>query len=762
MKRLLALFITSLVIGGSLIADSAVTFSKSQNLNFYREVPSRDLKGLAIRSDGRIITGPQLSALAGNPVADLWWDIEAVSDQRWLVGTGPSGKILEIEVDASGGTFSAAPWAETGGNHVFTLKHLSNGMVVAGTAPDATLLILNKSGEEQASVALPADSILDILIDDAQKNIWVSTGNPGSIYHINLRQLLKSGPEDSLDDRGVELWGKVRDRNIRQLAWNSNGRILAGSAPSGNLYEFPKAGGDPLILLDQESGEITDIFLSENGDIYTTLVSAKGTASRRISGSTNVTPTTETTEKKADGEPTAPSPAPSIMEAPPVVKFSGRSQLFKIPADRGLPESLSSRSNLAMYQIVPYRDLLILPGGDDGELSGYDPAERRAISFAGSNSAQISEIVAMDSGSDFLAITNNPAGLSLLRFSDANAREATTRRINLLSPSEIGALRFNRIRNLDRADLTVHMRANRGRDLVEGWTPWTEALQRHDGWLAPGLTGQFLQIKIELPSSLEASVELDQAEVYFVPQNRRPVLNSFRLISPNFGLVARTSSTGNTPNMTLGQVIGTSPSANKSESERRRQSLLASQVVPQPGAQVVMWTTSDADNDNLVSTFSIRAEGKTEWTDLAIETDAEWFQFDRTTLEEGTYFTRLVLSERAPRALAQRRSVTFQTDDLVIDLTPPDITKFELTRESSFLGITIAGTDQVSLIAGAKLVFNSGLEIELGQPADGILDSPSETFTTQVRLDTLGPATSVEVYLEDEAGNVVSERHPLH
>ena len=75
MKRLLALFITSLVIGGSLIADSAVTFSKSQNLNFYREVPSRDLKGLAIRSDGRIITGPQLSALAGNPVADLWWDI---------------------------------------------------------------------------------------------------------------------------------------------------------------------------------------------------------------------------------------------------------------------------------------------------------------------------------------------------------------------------------------------------------------------------------------------------------------------------------------------------------------------------------------------------------------------------------------------------------------------------------------------------------------------------------------------------------------
>lgn len=761
MKRSLALSILTLLASGSSLAESAVTFSKNQNISFYREVPSRDLKGLAIRSDGRIIEGPQLSALAGNPIADIWWDIEATTGQRWLIGTGPNGDILEIEPDISGGTFSATLWAKTGANHVFALKRLSNGMVLAGTAPDATLSIWNQNGDKQTSVDLPADSILDILIDEAEKNIWVATGNPGTVYQINLNQVLNSQPEDSLADRGVELWGKVRDRNVRQLAWNANGRILAGSAPSGNLYEFPAGGGDPLILLDQESGEITDIYLSDEGDIYTTHVSAKGTTSRRITASVNVTPAAETTEKKTDAKPTTPTPAPSIMEAPPVEKFSGRSQLIKIPANRGLPESLSSRNNLAMYQIVPYRDVLLLPGGDDGELAGYAPEERRAISFSGSNSAQISEIVTMESGTEFLAITNNPVGLSLLEFSDSKPREATTRRINLQSLSEIGALRFNRIRDLDRSDITVKMRANRGRDLVEGWTPWTEALQRHDGWLAPGLSGQYLQIKIELPALLKPTAELDHAEIYFLPQNRRPVLQSFRLISPNFGLSSRTSASASTPIMTLGQVIGTSPPANKSESEKRRQSLLASQVIPQPGAQVVMWTSSDPDNDNLAATFSIRRENELDWTDLAIKTNDGWFQFDRTTLAEGTYFTKLVLNEQAPRPIDQRKTITFKTDDLVIDHTPPKITEFTMRRDTTFLNISVTGLDSVSLLSGATLVFNSGLKVELGQPADGILDSPAETFTSQVRLDDLGPATSVEVYLTDEAGNIATERQPV-
>ena len=76
--------------------------------------------------------------------------------------------------------------------------------------------------------------------------------------------------------------------------------------------------------MDQESGEITDIHLTPNGDIFAINIAAKETVTRRVTQSVNVTPPTETTEKPSSDTP-ATTPAPSIMEAPPVEKFSGRS-----------------------------------------------------------------------------------------------------------------------------------------------------------------------------------------------------------------------------------------------------------------------------------------------------------------------------------------------------------------------------------------------------------------------------------------------------
>jgi len=760
MSRLFGLAVF-LFVSSLLAAAPAVSFSKRNNINFYREVPSRDLSGLAIRSDGRIIAGPELSPLAGNPVADLWWDIEALESDRWLVGTGPTGQVLEISVDPVNKTYAATPWADSEANHVFVLKRLPDDRIVGGTAPDAILMVWSPDGSLETSVSLPADSILDILPDQTGSTLWVSTGNPGQIYRVDMAQLVASSVDESLSGRGVELWGKVRDRNIRSLAWNANGRILAGSAPSGNLYEFPEAGGDPLILMDQESGEITDIHLTPNGDIFAINIAAKETVTRRVTQSVNVTPPTETTEKPSSDTP-ATTPAPSIMEAPPVEKFSGRSSLIKIPAGRGLPELVSSRNNLAMYQIYPHQDWLLLPGGDDGEFAGYVPAARRAITFAGSDSAQILEITPLEPETTYLALTNNPAGLSLLDFSGSEIRHATTKRINLQTPSEIGALRFNRARHLAPEEITVKMRANRGRDSTEGWTPWTEALRRHDGWFAPGLTGQYLQIKIQLPAELDPAAELDQAEVHFLPQNRRPVLQSFRLVSPNFGLSPLSSTANSSPNLTLGQVIGTTPSNIKPPAELKRQNLLSSHVIPRPGAQVAMWTASDPDGDNLTATFSIRREDESTWTDLVVDTAEGWLQFDRTTLPEGTYFTRLVLAEQAPRSLVQRRTVTFKTDDLVIDLSPPTIDDVVVTSTDQVLHVNVRGHDTVSLISGVKLAFNNGHTVELTHPVDGILDSPAESFSTEVRLDDLGTASSFEVYFEDVAGNTATKRVSLN
>ena len=583
MLRILTVLLASIGAGLAAQNGDAISFSKSHTINFYREVVSRDLAGLAIRSDGRIISGPTLTPLAGAPGADLWWDWEPLGPEEGLVGTGPDGSVLRVTVSDDGQTYATEVWAESDANHLFSIKHLARRrLVVAGSSPDATLYVWNDQGTELARVALPADSIFDLLADPAESTLLVATGNPGNLYRVNLETLIEADPSADLADRGVSLLGKVRDRNIRQLAWAPSGDVLAGSAPSGNLYQFPAKGGDPVILMDQESGEVTDIITTENSDVWVAVVAAEGNTRRRVIRTASVTPQQDDSDdaKKKESE----DPAPSIMEAAPVEKFSGRSSLVKIPGGTGLPESLSSRNNLAIYQILPHEGIYLLPGGDDGELAGYDPAARRAISFAGSSSAQLTEITPTATSGSYYVMTNNPAGLSRLNFDSREQRTAQTKRINLQTPSTIGALRFNRLRGTSPEDVKVKMRANRGRDTREGWTPWIDALPRHGGWLAPGLTGQYVEISIAAKSDSMEPIELDRAELFYTPHNRRPVLQSFRLISPNFGLNFRPNNVRGSTLLTLGQVTGSSPISNNSGFEADRKALMASQVVPTPGA----------------------------------------------------------------------------------------------------------------------------------------------------------------------------------
>ena len=55
-----------------------------------------------------------------------------------------------------------------------------------------------------------------------------------------------------------------------------------------------------------------------------------------------------------------------------------------------------------------------------------------------------------------------------------------------------------------------------------------------------------------------------------------------------------------------------------------------------PGMQVVFWNVTDPDGDNVTSTFAIRRDGETNWTDLAVNTHDNFAQFDTAHLpDEG-------------------------------------------------------------------------------------------------------------------------------
>ncbi len=775
MNSRLALTLT--IALSSACAAGADPLSKKTEVDFYRDVHSRDLHGLATRSDGRLVAGPVLTDLKGESPCELIWCLDAAPAGKWIVGGGPGGRIMEVAVDAAAGTFSSRDVARIGDVQVYAVKSLPGGSVLAGTSPGGGLCLV-AGGKVTARTGLPADSLFDIVLLDGGKSALVSTGNPGRIYRVDLARFAAAGVSEgkapdakALAERGITLFGEVADRNIRRIARLSDGRIVAGSAPMGSIFIFGAEGGAPYIAEENHDAEVTDLLPGEGGGYYAAIVYSGGEIhpTRGIAGVEAPGPVEVVLPAVTAGPAPAPGPAPSPTPtpAPPkakenagdatgplpqVERFPGRSTV-KWFSREGFPETLASRSGVAFYRMSLLGDLLVISGGELGEMSGYDLARRLSLTFAGSASSQVNDLAPMPGEPGrFLAIRNNAPGFAVLDFNASSPRTATTKRVDLGSPARLGALRFGRLRDVDPSQLSISLRTTNGSSETDGWSPWT-AMSEADGWRAAVPVGRYAEFKLALPASSPRTLELDRAQVYSLGQNHRPQLQEFRMLSPNFAIVV-SPETPAPVTTTVGQLV----QSGERDGERRKPSILGSQVVASPGARVVFWTVSDPDGDNFTYTFSIRHDGESAWTDLAVDTSEPYVQFDSLHLQEGTWFTRLVAKEAAPRPEADRLSVTFETDDLLVDHTPPVIGEASVRRDGDRLVVTVSGRDALSLLDGADFSFNNGVRESVDQPADGILDGRQETFVLDVPLSRLSGATSVEVTLYDAAGNGATRR----
>ena len=744
--------------------------SKKTDVDFYRDVLSRDLHGLATRSDGRLVAGPVLTDLAGKAPSELMWCLEPAPGGKWLVGGGPGGRIMEVTADLAAGTFASKDVARIPDVQVYALRSLPDGAILAGTSPSGGLYVV-RGGKVVARTGLPVDSIFDLVLLDGGKSALAATGNPGRIYRVDIAKLEAAGvsagktaDEKALAARGVALFGDVSDRNLRRIARLSDGRIAAGSAPKGNIYLFGAQGGEPYIAEENHDAEVTDLLADAGGGYYAAIVFSGGEI-HPVQATIQIAIPTEGAEVVNAPNPNpAPGPTPGpaggakprestveIMNATPTVeRFAGRSTLQWFAPD-GFPETLMARPGVAFYRMCRMGDLLLVSGGELGEMSGFDLKNRLSLTFAGSASAQVNALEPVPgSQGKFFAIRNNAPGFALLDFSAAAARTAQTKRVDLGAPARLGALRFNRVRDLDLSQLSVSVRTTNGAAETDGWSPWVPMADA-DGWRATAPAARYAEFKLSLPAASAPTLELDKASLYFLTQNHRPVLQDFRVLSPNFAIVVP-------PEMpppvvtTVGQLV------QPGEQGGHKPGFLGSQVVASPGTRVVFWTVNDPEGDNLLYTFSIRHDGDAAWTDLAVDSRESYVQFDTLHLQEGIWFTRLVARQAAPRPEAERLSVTFETDDLVVDHTPPVIEEASAKREAGMLVVTIRGKDALSLLDSAEFAFNNGVHEVVEQPADGILDGMEETFVLELPIARLTGATSVEVTLYDSAGNGASRR----
>ncbi len=153
----------------SVCALGADPLSKKTEIDFYRDVSSRDLHGMATRSDGRLVAGPVLTDLKGASPSPLLWCLDPAPGGKWVAGGGPGGRILEVSADLAAGTSLSREVARLGDVQVYALRALPDGSILAGTSPRGGLYLV-RAGKIAARTDLPADSIFDLLLLDGGRS----------------------------------------------------------------------------------------------------------------------------------------------------------------------------------------------------------------------------------------------------------------------------------------------------------------------------------------------------------------------------------------------------------------------------------------------------------------------------------------------------------------------------------------------------------------------------------------------------------------
>src|SRR5204862_5870887 len=163
----------------------------------------------------------------------LLWCLEPTNEpNKFLVGTGADGRIFELTLNANSTAFTSREVIKLEDPQIFAVKRLADGALLAGTSPKGALYLI-RDGKPVARAQLPVDSIFDLLLLD-EHTALVATGNPGRVYKVDLRKFATVGliadkitDTKILADRGITLFGEVRDRNVRRIVALSNRRIVA-------------------------------------------------------------------------------------------------------------------------------------------------------------------------------------------------------------------------------------------------------------------------------------------------------------------------------------------------------------------------------------------------------------------------------------------------------------------------------------------------------------------------------------------------------
>ena len=456
--------------------------------------------GAAIRSDGRIETGPAVTLLntTQSPYA---WTVAAGPRGESYLGLGGSTQgsaaILRINPDgASTKLFSGTELA------VQALHVDPDGTLLFATSPDGKLYRMAPGGApaviwDPAKTADKPKYIWDIAVRGT--TTYVATGAPAAVYKMEDGQTVQNAPTTPLF--------KTSDQHIRCLLMAPNGTLWAGSDGPGVIYKLDttQPAAKPFAAYAAPRKEITALALDKAGNLYAAGVGALGPSilpPLPVTGALGVSVTF-----LLPGSASAAGSNSLLPEG---------SELYRIAPD-GAPTRLATLKDDVVYALALREGALIAATGNHGRLYRIEtngPPNALLTDLAHVEAGQATALASTPNG-NLLAATGNGAKLYSIAPGTASTGTYTSEVFDAKHFAHFGHTELR----ADSHGFDLYLRTGNVPSPLTGWSDWQKVTPNA---VTPALPdARYVQWK----AALSASGTLDGVSLNYLPRNLAPIVD---------------------------------------------------------------------------------------------------------------------------------------------------------------------------------------------------------------------------------------------
>jgi len=681
-------------------------------------------KGVAVRSDGMLESGPESKQIAVTPSTYVW-SVAADSAGNAYAATGSPATVLRIAPDGKiTKLFSSKDLT------VQSVRVAKDGSVYAATLPSGKVykIPVGATDLDEAKAEVLFDSaqteekpkyIWDLAFDNSGR-LYIATGGPAAIYRVDV----STGSKPSL-------FFKSDEQHIRAIAFDKAGNLIAGSDGSGLVYRID-SNGKGYVLYDAPRREITAVTIADNGTIYAAAVGSKGQTTLPplpVQGIPSVTATI------------------SIVQPGSVQAFNGNtvipdgSEVYEIPP-QGAPRKLWSDHDDIIYALHWTPQGLLAATGNRGRIYRIGENDQ----YADIAHLEASQAVGFaDSPQGLYVGTANTGKVYLL--SHTPAAEGTYQS----SVFDAGVFsRWGRAEiNSSSQNYDLYARAGNIENPERAWSDWKKVTP-NNGPLGLDMS-RFMQWKVVLrPGALVGSVGIN-----YLPVNVAPTVDEM-IVVPG----ARANAPPSPAPQQQAVSINFNPPQNPGMQFNAEPGREAMSGIKDKSAVTARWAAHDDNGDELTYTLYYRGENETNWQLLKDKISERFYTFDATTFPDGAYRLKVVASDAPSHNPGEALTTERVSDRFLIDTTPPVLSPVEARLVNGQIHVTLTATDSTTPISHAEYSVDAG-PWQYVEPVGKLSDSLTEHYDFDAPIkprqpDAAPPANAAEhlitvrVYDRDE------------